>query len=130
MSAVIATSFEDSGVDMYMGIGGSPEGVLAAAALRCIGGKIYSKLVFNNEKEKERAADMGIKDTNMVYTTNDLASGDVMFSATGVTNGTLLKGVLIKNDIATTQSVVMRSKTKTLRYVNASHNLNIKNIIT
>ena len=130
VSAVIATSFEDSGVDMYMGIGGSPEGVLAAAALRCIGGKIYSKLVFNDEKEKERAADMGIKDTNMVYTTDDLASGDVMFSATGVTNGTLLQGVLIKNSIATTQSVVMRSKTKTLRYVNASHNLTVKDIVT
>jgi fructose-1,6-bisphosphatase II / sedoheptulose-1,7-bisphosphatase len=130
VSAVIATSFEDSGVDMYMGIGGSPEGVLAAAALRCIGGKIYSKLVFKDESEKKRAADMGIKDTNMTYATNDLASGDVMFSATGVTNGTLLQGVLIKNNIATTQSVVMRSKTKTLRYVNASHNLNIKDIIT
>ena len=130
VSAVIATSFEDSGVDMYMGIGGSPEGVLAAAALRCIGGKIYSKLVFNDEREKERAASMGIKDTNMIYTTKDLALGDVMFSATGVTNGTLLQGVLIKDNIATTQSVVMRSKTKTLRYVNASHNLNIKNIIT
>ncbi len=130
VSAVIATSFEDSGVDMYMGIGGSPEGVLAAAALRCIGGKIYSKLVFKDESEKKRAADMGIKDTNMTYATNDLASGDVMFSATGVTNGTLLQGVLIKNNIATTQSVVMRSKTKTLRYVNASHNLTIKDIIT
>ena len=115
---------------MYMGIGGSPEGVLAAAALRCIGGKIYSKLVFNDEKEKERASDMGIKDANMIYTINDLASGDVMFSATGVTNGTLLQGVLIKSNIATTQSVVMRSKTKTLRYVNASHNLNIKDIVT
>ena len=73
---------------------------------------------------------MGIKDTSMIYTTNDLASGDVMFSATGVTNGTLLQGVLIKNNIATTQSVVMRSKTKTLRYVNASHNLTIKDIVT
>ena len=130
VSAVIATSFEDSGVDMYMGIGGSPEGVLAAAALRCIGGRIYSKLVFSDESEKKRAADMGIKDANKIYTTNDLASGDVMFSATGVTNGTLLQGVLIKNNIATTQSVVMRSKTKTVRYVNASHNLTIKNIIT
>ena len=129
VSAVIATSFEDSGVDIYMGIGGSPEGVLAAAALRCIGGKIYSKLVFNNEFEKERALSMGIKDTKKIYQTNDLASGEVMFSATGVTDGTLLKGVLIKNNIATTQSVVMRSKTRTLRYVNASHDLNIKNIV-
>ena len=129
VSAVIATSMEDSGVDIYMGIGGSPEGVLAAAALRCIGGKIYTKLVFNNENEKERAFDMGIKDINKIYTTSDLASGDVMFSATGVTDGTLLKGVLIKENTATTQSVVMRSKSKTVRYVNASHNLGIKNII-
>jgi len=73
---------------------------------------------------------MGIKDTDIIYTTNDLAAGDVIFSATGVTNGTLLQGVLIKNNIATTQSVVMRSKTKTLRYVNASHDLGIKNIVT
>jgi len=129
VSAVIATTFEDSSVDLYMGIGGAPEGVLAAAALRCIGGKIYSKLVFDNQKQKDRAFEMGIKDTNRIYTTNDLASGDVMFSATGVTDGTLLKGVLIKNNIATTQSVVMRSKTRTLRYVTASHDLSIKDIV-
>ena len=129
VSAVIATSIENSGVDIYMGIGGSPEGVLAAAALRCMGGKIYSKLIFSNELEKERAKSMGINDIEKIYTTNDLASGDVMFSATGVTDGTMLKGVLIKNDIASTQSVVMRSKSKTVRYVNADHNLSIKNII-
>ena len=73
---------------------------------------------------------MGIKDINKIYTTNDLAAGDVMFSATGVTDGTLLKGVLIRNNFASTQSVVMRSKTKTLRYVKATHDLGIKNIIT
>jgi fructose-1,6-bisphosphatase II / sedoheptulose-1,7-bisphosphatase len=129
VSAVIATSFEDSGVDIYMGIGGSPEGVLAAAALRCIGGKIYTKLIFDNDKQIERAKHMGISDPKKIYLTNDLASGDVMFSATGVTDGTLLKGVLIKNELAATQSVVMRSKTKTIRYVNASHNLSIKKII-
>ena len=129
VSAVIATSFEDSGVDIYMGIGGSPEGVLAAAALRCIGGKIYTKLIFDNDYDKERASSMGITDPNRIYRTNDLASGDVMFSATGVTDGTLLKGVLIKNEVATTQSVVMRSKTKTVRYVNASHDLRVKEIV-
>ena len=129
VSAVIATSFEDSGVDIYMGIGGSPEGVLAAAALRCIGGKIYTKLIFDNDKQIERAKLMGISDPNRIYLTNDLASGDVMFSATGVTDGTLLKGVLIKNEVATTQSVVMRSKTKTVRYVNASHDLRVKEIV-
>ena len=129
VSAVVATSFEESGVDIYMGIGGSPEGVLAAAALRCIGGKIYTKLVFSNSEEKERALKMGIKDLNKIYSTEELASGDVMFSATGVTDGTFLKGVVIKGNVATTHSVVMRSKTKTLRFLTASHNLEIKNII-
>ena len=130
VSAVIATSIEDSGVDIYMGTGGSPEGVLAAAALRCTGGKIYTKLVFDNEEQIERAKSMGISDPKKIYETNDLASGDVMFSATGVTNGTLLKGVLIKNEKASTHSVVMRSKTNTLRYVSATHNLIKKNIIS
>ena len=129
VSAVIATSIEDSGVDIYMGTGGSPEGVLAAAALRCIGGRIYSKLIFEDQSQIDRALSMGIKDIKKIYQTEDLASGNVMFSATGVTNGTLLKGVLIKNNIAKTQSVVMRSKTQTLRYVEAEHNLSVKNII-
>jgi len=129
VSAVIATTFENSGVDLYIGSGGSPEGVLAAAALRCLGGKIYGKLIFSNSEEKERAQNMGIKDFKKVYQTIDMASGDVMFAATGVTNGTLLKGVLIKDNLAETHSVVMRSKTKTLRYVSATHNLGIKNII-
>ena len=129
VSAVIATSIEDSGIDMYMGIGGSPEGVLGAAALRCLGGKIYSKLVFDNDEVFERAQTMGIKDKNTIYTTNDLASGDVMFSATGVTDGTMLKGVHYKNNIATTHSVVMRSKTNTVRYITANHDLNKKTII-
>ena len=129
VSAVIATTIEDSGVDIYMGTGGSPEGVLAAAALRCIGGKMYTKLAFEDQEQIERAKSMGIKDPKKIYETEDLASGDVMFSATGVTNGTLLRGVLIKNEIATTHSVVMRSKTKTVRYVSAYHNLSVKEII-
>ena len=130
VSAVIATSIEDSGVDIYMGTGGSPEGVLAAAALRCIGGKIYTKLVFDNDKQIDRANNMGILDPAKIYETEDLAKGDVMFSATGVTDGTFLKGVLIKNNIATTHSVVMRSKTKTLRYIHANHDLTLKKIIS
>jgi fructose-1,6-bisphosphatase II / sedoheptulose-1,7-bisphosphatase len=130
VSAVIATSIEDSGVDVYMGTGGSPEGVLAAAALRCIGGKIYTKLVFDNDDQIERAKTMGILDPKRIYETEDLAAGDVMFSATGVTDGTFLKGVLIKNKVATTHSVVMRSKTKTLRYIHANHDLSIKKIIS
>lgn len=130
VSAVIATSIENSGVDLYMGTGGSPEGVLAAAALRCIGGKIYTKLLFENNEQIERASNMGISDTKRIYQTEDLASGDVMFSATGVTDGTLLKGVLIQNDTATTHSVIMRSKTNTVRHISATHNLSVKNIIS
>ncbi len=129
VSAVIATSIENSGVDIYIGTGGSPEGVLAAAALRCIGGKIYTKLLFDNNEQIERAKEMVISDPKKIYETNDLASGDVMFSATGVTDGTLLKGVLIRNETATTHSVVMRSKSKTLRQVNATHDLSLKKII-
>ena len=130
VSAVIATSIEESGVDIYMGTGGSPEGVLAAAALRCIGGKMYTKLVFDDEKQIDRAKSMGISDPSKIYETEDLAKGDVMFSATGVTDGTFLKGVLIKKNIATTHSVVMRSKTKTLRYIHANHDLTLKKIIS
>ena len=129
VSAVIATSIDDSGVDMYIGTGGSPEGVLAAAALRCIGGKIYTRLLFENNDQIERAKDMGIDDPKKIYQTKDLASGNVMFSATGVTDGTFLKGVLIKGETATTHSVVMRSKSKTTRYVSAIHDLSIKKII-
>ena len=126
VSAVIATSIDDSGIDIYMGTGGSPEGVLAAAALRCLGGKIYAKLIYDNNKEFERAKKMGVLDKNQIFETNDLAKGEVMFSATGVTDGTLLRGVRIKNDEANTHSVVMRSQTNTVRYINAKHNLNIK----
>ena len=128
VSAVIATSIEDSGINLYMGVGGSPEGVLGAAALKCIGGKMYTKLIFDNNEIFERANQMGITDKNKIYTLNDLVKGDVMFSATGVTNGTLLQGVNFKNNTAKTNSVVMRSKTKTIRYVNATHDLNIKDI--
>ena len=129
VSAVIATSVDDSGIDLYMGIGGSPEGVLGAAALRCLGGKIYTKLIFDDDKIFERAQSMGIKDKNTIYQTNDLAKGDVMFSATGVTDGAMLKGVRIKNNLAKTHSVVMRSKTKTVRFIHADHNLNKKKIL-
>jgi len=128
VSAVIATTVEDSGVDLYLGSGGSPEGVLAAAALRCLGGTIYGKLIFANSNEKDRAYKMGIKDLNKIYTTKEMAAGEVMFAATGVTDGTFLKGVRIKDSIAKTHSVVMRSKTKTIRYVDASHNIDIKPI--
>ena len=109
-----------------MGTGGSPEGVLAAAALRCLGGKIYTKLIYDNDESFQRAKKMGVLEKNQIFETNDLAKGDVMFSATGVTDGTLLKGVRIKNDEAHTHSVVMRSQTNTIRYISANHNLNVK----
>ena len=109
-----------------MGSGGAPEGVLAAAALRCMGGNIIGQLLLNTDDEKDRAKKCGISDFNRVYSTTDMASGDVMFAATGVTDGTLLKGVRINNNYAHTHSVVMRSKTGTIRYINANHNLNIK----
>ncbi|PPR47347.1 MAG: Fructose-1,6-bisphosphatase class 2 [Alphaproteobacteria bacterium MarineAlpha5_Bin9] len=128
VSAVIATTIEDSGVDLYIGSGGSPEGVLAAAALRSLDGKIYGKLLFENQEQKERANSMGITDFNRIYTTEDMAKGEVMFAATGVTDGTLLKGIRIKQNFATSHSVIMRSKTKTLRYVEAIHNLEKKPI--
>jgi len=126
VSAVIATSIDESGIDIYMGTGGSPEGVLAAAALRCLGGKIYTKLIYNNDESFERAKKMGVLNKDQIFETNDLAKGDVMFSATGVTDGTLLKGVRIKNNEAHTHSVVMRSQTNTIRHISAKHNLNIK----
>jgi len=129
VSAVIATTIEHSGVDIYMGSGGAPEGVLAAAALRCLGGKIIGKLIINTDDEKLRAEKSGINDFNKIYTTTDLASGDVMFAATGVTDGTFLKGVRIYKNIASTHSIIMRSKTKTIRYIEANHNLTIKPII-
>jgi len=129
VSAVIATTIEKSGVDIYMGSGGAPEGVLAAAALRCMGGNIIGQLLLNTDDEKDRAKKCGISDFNKVYSTTDMASGDVMFAATGVTDGTLLKGVRIYDNVATTSSIVMRSKTKTIRFIEAEHNLTKKKII-
>src|SRR3954468_22273113 len=93
VSGVIATSRPDSGVDLYMGSGGAPEGVLAAAALRCIGGQMQARLMFRNDDEKQRAAKWGVKDLSRKYSMLDLAKGDVMFAATGVTDGSMLRGV-------------------------------------
>jgi fructose-1,6-bisphosphatase II / sedoheptulose-1,7-bisphosphatase len=126
VSGVIATSRPDSGVDIYFGTGGAPEGVLAAAALRCIGGQMQGRLVFRNEDERQRAAKWGIKDLSRKYNMLDMAKGDVMFAATGVTDGTMLRGVRRHKDGATTHSIVMRSKTGTVRVVEASHNFAVK----
>lgn len=126
VSAAISTCFKGTGVDMLLGIGGAPEGVIAAAALRCVGGDMQGQLRFRSEEEKERAKRMGISDFDKVYSLNELAAGDVMFAATGVTNGDFLKGVHFFGGGASTQSVVMRSRTKTVRYISAEHHFEFK----
>lgn len=126
VSGVIATSRPDSGVDIYIGTGGAPEGVLAAAALRCIGGQMQGRLVFRNDDEKQRARRMGISDLNRKYGLVDMAAGDVMFAATGVTSGSMLKGVRTFPGGAMTHSIVMRSKTGTVRVIEAQHDFTRK----
>ncbi|WP_151120805.1 class II fructose-bisphosphatase [Hypericibacter adhaerens] len=121
VSGVIATSRPDSGIDIYLGSGGAPEGVLAAAALRCIGGQMQGRLLFRNDDERGRAHKLGVNDLDRKYDLLDLASGDVMFAATGVTDGTMLRGVRRFHGGATTHSMVMRSKTATVRLIEASH---------
>ncbi|HTS94085.1 MAG TPA: class II fructose-bisphosphatase [Stellaceae bacterium] len=126
VSGVIATSRPESGIDMYMGSGGAPEGVLAAAALRCIGGHMQGRLLFRNDDERTRAKRLGISDFNRKYGLLDLAKGDVMFAATGVTNGTMLQGVRRFAGGAVTHSMVMRSKSGTVRIIEAQHNFKRK----
>jgi fructose-1,6-bisphosphatase II / sedoheptulose-1,7-bisphosphatase len=110
------TDSEETGIDIYLGSGGAPEGVLAAAALRCIGGQIQGRLMPLKDEERERAAKMGA-DVKRKYTMQDMASGDVIFSATGVTDGSLLDGVHFRGDFAETETVVMRAKTGTVRRI-------------
>jgi fructose-1,6-bisphosphatase II / sedoheptulose-1,7-bisphosphatase len=126
VSGVIATSRPESGVDIYMGSGGAPEGVLAAAALRCIGGQMQGRLLFRNAEERVRAERWGITDLSRKYDLLDLAKGNVMFAATGVTDGSMLNGVRRVAHGATTQSIVMRSKTGTVRVIEATHNFDRK----
>ena len=121
VAGVIATARPGSGIDVYMGIGGAPEGVLAAAALRCIGGQFQGRLHYRNDEELARAKRMGIEDPHHIYSLNELASGDVMFAATGVTDGTMLKGVRRLATGYVTESIVMRSKTGTVRVIEAEH---------
>jgi fructose-1,6-bisphosphatase II / sedoheptulose-1,7-bisphosphatase len=128
VSGVIAVSQPDTGIDIYMGTGGAPEGVLAASALRCIGGQMQGRLLFRNDDERGRATKAGIKDFSRIYSMNDLAHGDVMFAATGVTTGTMLKGVRRYAGGATTHSIVMRSKSGTVRTIEATHNFHRKPI--
>lgn len=128
VSGVIATAeHEISGIDAYIGTGGAPEGVLAAAALQCTGGQMLGRLVFRNEGEIVRAERLGITDRARVYTHDDMAYGpNVMFAATGVTDGAMLKGVRRLANGAITHSVVMRSKTGTIRKIEAHHNFTLK----
>ncbi len=108
---------EETGIDIYLGIGGAPEGVLAAAALRCIGGQMQGRLVTSSAEQKDRARKMGITDFNKKFSLNDMATGDVMFAATGVTDGSLLRGVRFEREHVTTETVVMRSVTGTVRWI-------------
>ncbi|MHB9880097.1 class II fructose-bisphosphatase [Pacificimonas sp. ICDLI1SI03] len=122
VAGVIAVTDPDTTIDIYMGQGGAPEGVLAAAALRCVGGQMQGRLVFRNDDEKRRAAKWGIEDLDRIYTMHDMAKGDVIFAAAGVTDGSLLDGVKrLRGGKLTTESVVMRASSGTVRYVKSEH---------
>lgn len=126
VAPAIAAAVEGSGVDMLLGIGGAPEGVLAAAALKCMGGDIQGRLVFLTDEERERAEKMGISDLEKVYQCEEMAGGDVVFAATGVTNGDLLRGIRYYSGGAETHSIVMRSKTRTIRFIETRHTFDFK----
>lgn len=127
VAAAINTAFDQTGVDILFGIGGAPEGVLAAVALKCLGGEIQGRLLPETEEQIRRCHEMGIKDVNKVLTMDDLCGGDdAIFAATGITDGELLKGVQYKGDIATTETVVMRAKSGTVRFIQGKHRLKTK----
>ena len=127
VSAGVATCWESSGIDLLMGIGGAPEGVITAAAIKCMGGDFQGRLKFRNEEEKARAKKMGVQNLDRVYRMDDLVKGSVLFCATGVTDGPLLKGVrTLPNARISTHSVVMRSATGTIRHIEAMHDLSRK----
>jgi fructose-1,6-bisphosphatase II / sedoheptulose-1,7-bisphosphatase len=115
------TDPDETGIDIYIGIGGAPEGVLAASALRCIGGQMQCRLVLDTEEKRDRAAKMGIKDPRKKYDIEDMVRGDCLFAATGVTDGNLLRGVKFRGDVIHTETVVMRSVTGTVRWIRAEH---------
>jgi len=112
---------EGTGIDIYIGIGGAPEGVLAAAALRCIGGQMQGRLILDSDEKRERAAKMGVTDPHKKYQMEDMVRGDCLFSATGVTDGSMLRGVKFRRDVIETETVVMRSATGTVRWIRAEH---------
>lgn len=127
VAAAINTAFDDTGVDILFGSGGAPEGVLAAVALKCLGGEIQGKLLPQNEDELKRCNEMGIHDVSRVLYMEDLVKGeDAIFAATGVTDGELLKGVRFQGTSGTTQSVVMRAKSGTVRFIDGKHSLKKK----
>ncbi|CCQ73665.1 class II fructose-bisphosphatase [Magnetospira sp. QH-2] len=123
VSGIMATLEPESGVDMYMGIGGAPQGVLAAAALRCVGGQMQGKLLLRTNEDHTKAREMGLSDPSRIFSAADMASGDIMLAATGVTRSVLLRGVRRSGDSAVTHSLVMRSATGTLRYLQSRHSL-------
>lgn len=127
VAAAINTAFDDTGVDILFGSGGAPEGVIAAVALKCLGGELQGKLLPQSEEEIERCKKMGITDINQVLKMEDLVKGDdCIFAATGVTDGELLKGVQFKGNVAKTESIVMRAKSGTVRFISAEHRLERK----
>ncbi|MGB3271841.1 MAG: class II fructose-bisphosphatase [Xanthobacteraceae bacterium] len=122
VAGVIHTADPDNtGVDIYIGTGGAPEGVLAASALRCIGGQMQCRLILDTEEKRERAAKMGVADPRKIYGIEDMVKGDCLFAATGVTDGSLLSGVKFRKDVIETETVVMRSVTGTVRMIRAEH---------
>ena len=123
VAGVIATTNPETTIDVYMGSGGAPEGVLAAAALRCVGGQFKGRLLFRNDDERGRAAKWGVTDLDKQYDLTELAKGDCIFAATGVTDGSLLEGVKRRGGKMTTESVVMRASSGTVRWVKGEHRL-------
>ena len=123
VAGIIMTTQEHSSVDIYMGVGGAPEGVLAAAALQCIGGQMQTRLVINNEDEKIRAEKIGIKDLNKKYSLDELAHGDIIFSATGVTEGTMVRGVRTNQNKYITHSLVLRTGESSSQYIETYHDI-------
>ncbi|PCH82413.1 MAG: fructose-bisphosphatase class II [Hyphomicrobiales bacterium] len=115
------TDPDETGIDIYLGIGGAPEGVLAAAALRCIGGQMQGRLVINTKEQRDRAISMGVTDPDKKFTMEEMAKGDVIFAATGVTDGNMLSGVRFSKTLISTETVVMRSSTGTVRWIKADH---------
>ena len=126
VAGVIATAMPDADIDIYLGSGGAPEGVLSAAALRCLGGQMQGRLLYEADEQIERVRAMGHPDPKRCFTVEEMAAGDVMFAATGVTNGAMLRGVRRRPGSAITHSIVMRSRSGTVRFIEAHHNFEQK----